>query len=62
MSVYYQNGMTIGLNVTSMPAYICLLYDLTSEEDKAEKDSFETDLVAGILQEEVVRVFSVTIK
>lgn len=37
-----------------------LLCDLNSpEENKAEEDSFETDLIAGRLQEEVVRVSSV---
>lgn len=37
-----------------------LLCDLISpEEKKAEEDSFETDLIAGRLQEEVVRVSSV---
>lgn len=37
-----------------------LLSDLNlPEENKAEEDSFETDLIAGRLQEEVVRVSSV---
>ena len=39
---------------------MCLLCDLiSSEENKAEEDAFETDLIAGRLQEEVVRVSSV---
>lgn len=37
-----------------------LLCDLNaSEEDKAEEDSFETDLIAGRLQEDVVRLLYV---
>jgi len=32
---------------------------ISSEDDKAEDNSFETDLIAGRLQEEVVRASSV---
>lgn len=43
-----------------MYACLYLLCDLiSSEENKAEEDSFETDLIAGRLQEEVVRVSSI---
>lgn len=41
-------------------ACMYLLCDLiSSEEKKAEDDSFETDLIAGRLEEEVVRMSSV---
>lgn len=47
-----------GINFT-ISTCMCLLCDLiSSEENKAEEDSFETDLIAGRLQEEVVRVSS----
>lgn len=45
-----------GLNITLSERIVCIYCMIWSEEQKAEDDSFETDLIAGRLQEEVVRV------
>lgn len=37
---------------------VCLRHVLSTEEKKAEEESFEMDLIAGRLQEEVVSVTS----